>query len=521
MTGASGSSGTNGAGGAPAEVRLRGWKEIGRWFGVDERTVKRWEASRGLPVHRVPGEARAPVFAYEAELAQWLQSREGAGAAAAAPEAGMPEGRRRGAMALIGFIGLVVLAIAAWQGWQLAETRRQESGDRVADVRMLAKSRIAELSDRLEKQPGTVRLRADLAGEAAAVLAKVAALPDASPALRLEAAEAYRRLAIVQNATDRPSLRDRPAARASLDTALALIAADTSAAARPLRARLLIDAARHAAADGAVAKAPALLAEAAKNAPNPAPDLRDDLQLATSEVAQWQGDYTRAIAAAEAVFRPAPATLEDWLRQVRARDLAAEARYYGGDKAGALAGYRAALEVAEAGRARLPEEPALRWAVQRQQWNLGTTLLDAGDARAALPLLAQSRDGWLAMARADPEDQSVASWVRTTRLSYGEALAAAGQTGAAVTELSASLADRRAWLAGLPGNAERQRALIVGLNGLGDALAAAGRRGEACGLIGEARGVVGQMQKAGTLTALDRDSIVELLDGSAARNCPA
>lgn len=500
--------------------RLRGWKEIGRRFGVDERTAKRWEATRGLPVHRVPGEPRAPVFAYEAELASWLQSRDG-GDLAATPGKGAPAPALQRRTGIIAFVVLVVLALAAWQGWRLAEARRQESGDRVADVRKLARTQIAELSDRLEKQPGTVRLRADLAADAAAVLAKVAALPDASPALRLEAAEAYRRLAIVQNATDRPSLRDRPAARASLDKALALIAPDKTAAARPLRARLSIDAARHAAADGDVDKAPALLAAARQNAPDPPPALRDDLQLASSEVAQWQGDYARAIAAAETVFRPAPQALEDWIRQVRARDLAAEARYYGGDKAGALAGYRAALGVAEAGRARFPDEPALRWAVQRQQWNLGTTLIDAGDAAAALPLLQQSRDGWLAMARADPEDQSVASWVRTTRLSYGEALAGAGQTGAAVAELSASLADRRAWLAQKPDNAERQRALIVGLNGLGDALGAAGRRGEACALFGEAQGLVKQMQVDRSLTALDRDSIVALLDASVARNCPA
>lgn len=56
-----------------AGKRLRGWKEIATWAGVDERTVKRWEGSRGLPVHRVPGEARAPVYAFEAELLAWLR----------------------------------------------------------------------------------------------------------------------------------------------------------------------------------------------------------------------------------------------------------------------------------------------------------------------------------------------------------------------------------------------------------------------------------------------------------------
>lgn len=510
-----GSNGTgNGAAAAPAEPRLRGWKEIGRWFGVDERTVKRWEATRGLPIHRVPGEARAPVFAYPAELSDWLKSRGPSGPietsplAMPAPAAPDPRPRRRPGSTALALLAVLALAVAAWAGWRSAGVRRQEARDRTADVRLLARSRIAELSDRLEKQPGTVGLRAALAGEAAAVLARVAAQPDAGPALRREAAEAYRLLAIVQSATDRPSLRDRQAARASLDKALALIAADGAPAARPLRAQLLIDAARHAAADGAVARAPALLAEAARNADPLAPPLRDELALARSEVAQWQGDYRRAIASAEAVYRDAPAGPADWLRQVRARDLAAEARYYAGNKAGALAGYRAALAVAEAGRRRFPAEPALRWAVQRQQWNLGTTLSDSGAATAALPMLAASRDGWLAMARADPEDQSLAAWVRTTRLSYGEGLRVAGRTAAAIAELSQSVADRRAWAAALPASAERQRALVVGLNALADVLAAAGRQGEACGVAAEAQAVVARMAAAGALTALDRGSIV-------------
>jgi tetratricopeptide (TPR) repeat protein len=52
--------------------RLDSWKEIGAFFGRDERTAKRWETTRGLPVHRVPGAGRANVYAYTDELAEWL-----------------------------------------------------------------------------------------------------------------------------------------------------------------------------------------------------------------------------------------------------------------------------------------------------------------------------------------------------------------------------------------------------------------------------------------------------------------
>lgn len=54
--------------------RLDSWKEIAAFFGRDERTVKRWEKERGLPVYRVPGSARGGVFAFAEELAEWLKA---------------------------------------------------------------------------------------------------------------------------------------------------------------------------------------------------------------------------------------------------------------------------------------------------------------------------------------------------------------------------------------------------------------------------------------------------------------
>jgi tetratricopeptide (TPR) repeat protein len=54
--------------------RLRDWKEIAAFFGRDERTVRRWEQQRGLPVHRISGGARSLVFAYTDELERWLRS---------------------------------------------------------------------------------------------------------------------------------------------------------------------------------------------------------------------------------------------------------------------------------------------------------------------------------------------------------------------------------------------------------------------------------------------------------------
>ena len=56
---------------------LVSWKEIAAFLDRAERTVKRWERERGLPVHRVPGGERSGVFAYSHELNAWLLGDEG------------------------------------------------------------------------------------------------------------------------------------------------------------------------------------------------------------------------------------------------------------------------------------------------------------------------------------------------------------------------------------------------------------------------------------------------------------
>ncbi len=59
-----------------ANQRLDSWKEIAAFFGCDERTVRRWEKERGLPVHRLPGGSRGKVFAYSEELTRWLNTSD-------------------------------------------------------------------------------------------------------------------------------------------------------------------------------------------------------------------------------------------------------------------------------------------------------------------------------------------------------------------------------------------------------------------------------------------------------------
>lgn len=52
--------------------RLDSWKEIAGYLGRSVRTVQRWEAERGLPVHRIPGGEAASVSALKPDLDRWL-----------------------------------------------------------------------------------------------------------------------------------------------------------------------------------------------------------------------------------------------------------------------------------------------------------------------------------------------------------------------------------------------------------------------------------------------------------------
>jgi Tol biopolymer transport system component len=61
----------------PSQARLDSWKEISQYLKRDERTVRRWELERHLPVHRTPGGKRSGVFAYPEELDQWLLQADG------------------------------------------------------------------------------------------------------------------------------------------------------------------------------------------------------------------------------------------------------------------------------------------------------------------------------------------------------------------------------------------------------------------------------------------------------------
>lgn len=54
---------------APSPDVLDSWKEVAAYLSRDVRTVMRWEQTRGLPIHRLPG--GSAVYALRSELDAW------------------------------------------------------------------------------------------------------------------------------------------------------------------------------------------------------------------------------------------------------------------------------------------------------------------------------------------------------------------------------------------------------------------------------------------------------------------
>lgn len=109
-----------------AEVRLETWKEVAAFFRKDERTVKRWEVDRGLPIRRYPGASRSRIFAIVSELEAW---RDGAASVELEAPAATPASQARRPprglwIALASLVVVTGVAGAGLVGWRAAERAR-------------------------------------------------------------------------------------------------------------------------------------------------------------------------------------------------------------------------------------------------------------------------------------------------------------------------------------------------------------------------------------------------------------
>ncbi len=95
--------------------RLDSWKEIAAYLKRDVRTVRRWEKSGRLPVHRHLHQKQATVYAYVSELDQWWKVDKGRLAELDADaKSAADKQRRRMILVSLGIATAIIAALAIW-----------------------------------------------------------------------------------------------------------------------------------------------------------------------------------------------------------------------------------------------------------------------------------------------------------------------------------------------------------------------------------------------------------------------
>lgn len=406
-----------------------------------------------------------------------------------------------------------------------AERARAEATRRFEDLHGVARYLLFDLSDRLERQPQSLPLRAEVAQVSQGYLDRLAR-SRRSPELTRESVEGLLRLAERQGAPGRPNLGQPEKAKANLAQAYLLAAALPPAEGARLAARVRLDQAALATmVDNDLPASERLLADARRliGPPERAPGgLGGDYFRELSALRQWQGRYGEGAAAAQAGLRaPPPADpVAARLSQARLYDLLAEATYYDGRPGEAEAPYRRQMEILADTARRWPGDPAVARRLARARWALGTTLLDLDRPREAYALLRQGAQETAAIADADLADADAARMHRIMIDAEAQSLAALGRRSEAIELLKQGVAARQALWRERPAETMRQRDYAVALVMLADIEAAAGRPAEACGHYREVEAVFAQLARAGRATSLDADSTLKRARDAGERLCP-
>ncbi|WP_375391555.1 protein kinase [uncultured Sphingomonas sp.] len=127
------------------------------------------------------------------------------------------------AAALLSVLGLCGAALVNQRNYRRAEQARHAEAARFDDAYRTAHYLMFTLLDRLERQPGTLRLRAQVGETAQAYLDRLAAVPHAPRAVRLDVATGYLRAASMAGMSNAPNLGDVDRAHRDLAQAVGML----------------------------------------------------------------------------------------------------------------------------------------------------------------------------------------------------------------------------------------------------------------------------------------------------------
>lgn len=133
--------------------RLESWKEVAAYLHRSERTVRRWERSEGLPVHRLQHDKRGSVYAYTHELDRWRESRGTLlSAESAEPAAPFEPARSWHRYATVAAAVVVVIFASTW--WVVRQPAPAVDGPNPEAVRLVQRARFGDNAGRIQIETG-------------------------------------------------------------------------------------------------------------------------------------------------------------------------------------------------------------------------------------------------------------------------------------------------------------------------------------------------------------------------------
>jgi len=133
---------------APGGLRLDSWKEIAAYLKRDVATVRRWEKSEALPVHRHHHDKLGSIYAYASEIDAWREGRRqqveqnqpehpSADAAPRTPPAKPERWTRRRIVMGTALLSLVLAAVVPAYVWLRGRTPPANAGSTVMSLAVL------------------------------------------------------------------------------------------------------------------------------------------------------------------------------------------------------------------------------------------------------------------------------------------------------------------------------------------------------------------------------------------------
>jgi len=452
---------------------------------------------------------------------------------------------RRHRLAITSTAAAILIILGGLVGTSLmyvrAEQARAEAEHRYADVNSLSHFLQADVYDALRQIPGTLRLREQVADRGQRYLERLAASPNAPPAVRLDAVRGYERLSAVRADAQSSNLGDRSRALEDLaharEIAEQLLASGTeSEAARIELARVLLEMERvRSLSKGPGEPERALIAEArdvldgTTSATRATPGwglVNADWWATAAMMHNWSNDYAGGIAAADratqelAKVPPAPQMQREMARiEMRALDTRAEAIYYDRGAAAAVAEYEHLLMTAEHSALRDPEDPDARGRVRSARYGLGTTLLSAGRAAECIDVLRPALADIHAQIAQEPGDFNAIRQDSVFQGALAQALMAVGRRAESLVAGEQLLADRARFLASRKEDYLAQRDYLTALVILGDLYGTAGQGSVGCARFREARDFINRNSGTHPANAFDTSTNVAAADEGIRKTC--